>query len=170
MKLSSAFATAAVAVALGASPSVAGTPSDAPLRKFMWAELIAFDNSLPDYGVGDFLSRQKIKPDAISLLLIEVSLFENHESGEKDFVLPERACSYMGRPYNAERKRQAWTSRQLRGLVAEVNSRSVETYASFFEWGKQDLVGKRNGTDEPYVDFFIRQTCAFLSPYCRGVS
>lgn len=134
-------------------------------RKFLWTELIAFDNTLPDYGVGEFLARSSVKPDAVSLLLVESTLFENHKGNSTDFPLPEKACSYMGRPYNAERNRQPWTSRQLKGLVATINAHGVETYASFFEWGKQDLTGVKNGSDEPYVDFFIRQTCAFLRDY-----
>ena len=48
-------------------------------RKFLWTELIAFDNTLPDYGVGEFLLRSKFKPDAVSLLLVDSSLFENHK-------------------------------------------------------------------------------------------
>ena len=143
-----------------AAPQADGGP-----RKFLWAELIAFDNTQPDYGVGEYLSRSRFKSDAVSLLLIESSLFEKHRSGGEDFILPEKACSYMGRPYNSERKRQAWTSRQLKGLVAEINSHGVETYASFFEWGRQEVPGTRNGKDEPYSDFFIRQTCAFLRDY-----
>lgn len=134
-------------------------------RKFLWTELIAFDNTLPDYGVKEFLARSRFKPDAVSLLLVESTLFENHKGDGADFPLPEKACSYMGRPYNSERNRQVWTSRQLKGLVAAINAQGVESYASFFEWGRQDLTGLRNGGDEPYVDFFIRQTCAFLRDY-----
>ena len=133
--------------------------------KFLWTELIAFDNTLPDFGVGEFLSRSRVKPDAISLLLLESSLFERHAPGlAADFPLPEQACSYRARPYSRERKRQAWTAFQLKGLVAAIRGCGVEVYASFFEWGVRDLTAPM-ADGEPYVDFFIRQTRAFLKDY-----
>ena len=149
------------ACALGLSVFAAEGP-----RKFLWAELIAFDNTKPDFGVEEYLSRSAFKPDGISLLLVEAEVFEKHVAGlPSDVVFPERACSYWGRPYNCERKRQKWTAHQLRGLVGELNKHGLETYASFFEWGSQDLTGLTPAGDEPYVDFYIRQTCAFLKDY-----
>ena len=155
---------ALVCAALMAVPLV--VQSNEGPRKFLWTELIGFDNTLPDYGVEEFLSRSEFKPDGISLLLVESEVFERHVAGlPVDVVYPERACSYDGRPYNCERKRQKWTAFQVRGLVGEINKRSIETYASFFEWGRQDLTGLTPAGDESYVDFFIRQSCAFLKDY-----
>ena len=144
----------------------AASAAAAQPKKFLWAELIAFDNTKADFGVEEYLSRMQMKPDAVSLLLIEASLFERHTAGlPSDFRLPAKACSYLARPYNVEHERQDWSAFQLRGLVAELNRREIETYASFFEWGYQDLTGLSPKGDEPYVDLFIRQTCAFLKDY-----
>lgn len=133
-------------------------------EKFLWVELIGFDNTKPDYGVEEFLSRMDKKPSAISILLTEHSFFHEHAGLAKDFVLPEGVTSYDSRPKNEERARQNWTAYQLRGLVAEIKKRHIDVFPSFFEWGIFDICGKtENG--EPYVDFFIRQTLAFLKDY-----
>jgi len=155
----------AVCVALACALGFAAL-ADGTSRKFLWTELIGFDNTLPDYGVEALLSRSKFKPEGISLLLVEAEVFEKHVAGlPNDVVFPERACSYWGRPYNCERKRQKWTAHQVRGLVGEIKKRGIETYASFFEWGYQDVTGLTPKGDEPYADFFIRQSCAFLKDY-----
>lgn len=99
---------------------------------FLWVELIGFDNTKPDFGVGDYLAKMPRKPDAISLLLENDRLFRSHVGLEEDFSLPPFCCSYGNRPYNVDRRRQDWTAFQLRGLVAELNRCGIETYASFF--------------------------------------
>ena len=38
-------------------------------QKWIWIELIGFDNTLPDYGVQNYLDRCKFIPDGASLLL-----------------------------------------------------------------------------------------------------
>ena len=48
---------------------------------FVWVELIGFDNAKPDFGVGEYLDRMAVKPQAISLLLDNDGLFLSHEDG-----------------------------------------------------------------------------------------
>ena len=103
-----------------------------PFSLFLWVELIGFDNSQSDFGVGAYLERMERAPDAISLLLDNDRLFRTHDAKDGDFLLPEDCCAYGGRPYNVERRRQAWTSNQLKGLVKTLRDRGIDVYASFF--------------------------------------
>ena len=133
-------------------------------RKFLWAELIAFDNTKADFGVGEFLGRMRERPQGVSLLLLEPELFEKHVPLTADRELPASVCAYGSRPCNEEHARQVWTAFQLRDLVGLLRARGVETYASFF------LFGTRHPTDpmpdgRPYVDAFIRGTVDFLRDY-----
>ena len=100
---------------------------------FVWVELIGFDNAKPDFGVGEYLDRMAVKPQAVSLLLDNDGLFLSHKEGlPTDFAFPPNVASYGGRPFNRERHRQTWTSFQLMGLVAELKRRNVDVLASFF--------------------------------------
>ena len=88
---------------------------------FVWVELIGFDNAKPDFGVGEYLDRMAVKPQAVSLLLDNDGLFLSHKEGlPADFAFPPDVASYGGRPFNRERRRQTWTAFQLKGLVAEL--------------------------------------------------
>ena len=100
---------------------------------FVWVELIGFDNAKPDFGVGEYLDRMAVKPQAVSLLLDNDGLFLSHKEGlPVDFAFPVDVASYGGRPFNRERHRQTWTAFQLKGLVAELKRHDVEVFASFF--------------------------------------
>ena len=102
-------------------------------RLFHWIELIGFDNTRPDYGVSAHLGKMDKKPEVISLLLDDDQLMLTHDSARTaDFAFPARNCSYGARPFNSERHRQTWTSRQLKGLVAELRRQGVRVFASFF--------------------------------------
>jgi len=43
-------------------------------EKYLWAELIVFDNAAADHGVGEYLSlsRMTVKPRGVSLLLTDL--------------------------------------------------------------------------------------------------
>ncbi|MBO5940591.1 MAG: hypothetical protein J6R18_05295 [Kiritimatiellae bacterium] len=100
---------------------------------FVWVELIGFDNSKPDFGVGDYLGRMEKKPDVVSLLLHNDGLFLTHKEGlPSDFRFLPSSCSYRGRPFNPERRRQEWTAFQLKGLISELQRNGVDVFASFF--------------------------------------
>lgn len=102
--------------------------------KGIWIELIGFDNTLPDYGVREYLSRMPVKPEFVSLLLFDAELVHTHAGLERDFQLGDLQCSYYGRPFNEERKRQDWTAFQLRGLVSELKKNGLEVFPSFFDF------------------------------------
>ena len=97
------------------------------MERWYWIELIGFDNELPDFGVDSFLSRN-VTTTGVSLLFSHIDfLFEDGE------FLPITACSYGGHEYNSERRRQAWTVTQLRGLVATLKERGVRVFFSIFD-------------------------------------
>ena len=126
---------------------------------FLWVELIGFDNTLPDLGVEKYLSRLERQPDAVSLLLDNDRLFRTHSSADGDFKLPPDCCAYGGRPYNVERRRQEWTSSQLKKLVRNLRSKGIDVFASFFN---------RSGalpTDDANMDETAARLSAFLSDY-----
>ena len=104
---------------------------------FVWMELIGFDNTKPDFGVGEYLDRISgggvPRPTMVSLLLDNDGLFLSHKEGlPADFAFPPDVAAYRARPFNRERRRQEWTAFQLKGLVAELRRHNVEVLASFF--------------------------------------
>lgn len=130
------------------------------LSLFLWVELIGFDNTRPDFGVTDYLARMERRPDVISLLLDNDKLMLTHKPGSTaDFAFPPENCSYDGRPFNPERRRQEWTSHQLKGLVAELKRQGVQVFASFF--ARQE----RYPVEPARAEFVGDQLAAFLSDY-----
>lgn len=118
---------------------VAGTVSAA--EKFLWTELLAFDNTQADYGVAEYLGRMSVKPEGISFLIFDPELFHSHTDLTRDFEIGDLHCSYFARPWNEERPRQKWTAWQFRGLIAELKHHDVASYLSFFDMAP----GKGNG-------------------------
>ena len=117
--------------------SLAGNGQDArcpSARLFLWVELIGFDNTKPDYGVGDYLGRMVRKPDVVSLMLDDDRLFRTYKGYSPDEKLLPGNCAYGARPYNSERRRQDWTMGELKGLVATLQKNGVQAFASFFCW------------------------------------
>ena len=143
--------------ALAATAACSAAPGRAYI--FPWVELIGFDNTLPDYGVGAYLEKMPRNPDAISLLLNSSDTFRNYPGAAAgDYTFPPTACSYRSRPYNSERRRQAWKASQLKGLVAELRRNGIEVYTSFFlfrtgEFVEDDVPGLAEKLVEFLSDF-----------------
>lgn len=104
------------------------------LAALLWTELIAFDNTLDDFGVKEYLSRFPERPSAVSLLLVDPEVVNAHSGIEADYPLPVSCSSYCARPWNEERKRQQWSAWQLRGLVAELRRQGLAVAPSFFDF------------------------------------
>ena len=97
------------------------------MDRWYWVELIGFDNTAPDYGVKAYLSRNQ-STTGVSLLFAHIDfLFADDEA------LSPTACSYGGHEYNRERRRQAWTKTQLKGLVKELQGHGVKVFFSCFD-------------------------------------
>ena len=101
--------------------------------KYLWTELIAFDNTEPDYGVQAYLDKMSVKPKGVSFLIFDPELFHAHTDLSSDFQIGDLHCSYFARPWNEERLRQKWTAWQFRGLIAELKKYGIASYPSFFD-------------------------------------
>lgn len=143
---------------LGAIAALAMSVGAAEGSLCLWVELIGFDNAKADMGVGDYLARMPRKPDCVTLLLNNESLFRTHAGLERDYPLHFSNCAYRGRPYNREHRRQDWTAYQLRTLVKELRAQGVRTLASFFCWDAFPA------TDE-YMDRLTAKLVPFLKDF-----
>lgn len=103
-------------------------------QKWLWIELIGFDNTLKDFGVGKFIKNTGFVPEAISFLFASADFVHVHTGVDKEWVFPDEFCSYAARPASPERKRQPWTNRQLKGLIDELHKYRVAVYCSFFDF------------------------------------
>lgn len=111
-------------------------------ERWMWIELIGFDNTQPDYNVQAFLDNAGFIPEGLSLFVYSPDFLHTHESLEQEMTLPPDYCSYAARPYNLDRERQAWTNWQLKGLVEELQKRGIEVYFCIFNVYISELDGE----------------------------
>lgn len=100
--------------------------------RWIWIELIGFDNTLPDYNVAAYLDNCGFVPEGMCLLFSTPDFFHTHEGLEREVVFPPDYCSYGGKAYNAERRRQAWTNWQLKGLVDELHRHGIKVFPTMF--------------------------------------
>lgn len=103
-------------------------------QKWLWIELIGFDNVAKDFGVGHFIKNTGFVPEAISFLFASADFVHSHSGVDKEWVFPDEFCSYAARPTSPERKRQPWTNRQLKGLIDQLHKHGVAVYCSFFDF------------------------------------
>lgn len=103
-----------------------------PHERWIWTELIGFDNRLPDRGVADYLETTGFVPDAICLLITSPDFILSHEDHEGEVELPPDFCSRDGHEHNRLRSRQVWTNHQLRSLVAGLRRAGVCVYLTVF--------------------------------------
>ena len=101
-------------------------------ERWIWTELIAFDNEQPDLGVGQYLETTGFTPTAICILIGSPDFMLSHTDMETEVNLPAEFCSRDGHEFNQERSRQAWTNHQVRALNRELHKRGVESYLSVF--------------------------------------
>lgn len=164
-------------------------------EKWLWIELIGFDNKKNDYGVKEFLNNIGFTPDAVSFLIMNPDFIHTHDGIKEEKIFPPDYCSYGGRPRSRERFRQEWTNYQLQGLIHELHKYRIEVYCSFFNFADILIDGniskgewsgnhpelfemKRNGEKYPlinplrrfedmtyYEDFLIEKLVEVLNDY-----
>ena len=103
-------------------------------QKWIWIELIGFDNTLADYGVRNYLERCKFVPDGMSLLLTWTEFVLGYKGMDHEYELHPNEQSYGGHPASPERKRQNWTNYQLKGLIKELHQYDIKVYLSYFNF------------------------------------
>ena len=104
----------------------------------VWVELIGFDRELPDYGVEGYLADLGFRPQVISLHMTSIDFVNTYRGMEEEYPLPRYACSYGGHARNDVRERQAWTNRELRGLVQALQERGIKVLGSFFDMDSEN--------------------------------
>ena len=156
-------------------------------EKWLWIELIGFDNEKQDFGIGQFIDKAGFVPNVISLLLFNPDFVHTHNGIDKDGEFPDDFCSYYGHKYCEERPLQTWTKYQLKGLIETLQKRNVKVYMSVFDFfASEQWIGKhpeilhvtKDGTSIPsvcpwkrlsdgsyYEDFFVKKLTDVMKDY-----
>ena len=100
-------------------------------ESWIWTELLAFDNTLPDYGVQAYLKHSEHIPYGISLLLMSPDFLLRHHWNPDEFI-PADSASRQGHLSNGRRQRQDWTQSQLHSLIKELQKYNIKVIFSIF--------------------------------------
>jgi len=111
-------------------------------ERWMWIELIGFENEQADHNVPAFLENCGFVPEGLCLLFSTPDFFHTHVGFEREVVFPPDYCSYGGKPYNAERPRQPWTNHQLKSLVAELHKHGIKVFPTLFNIFMSEIDGE----------------------------
>ncbi|MFW5867724.1 MAG: hypothetical protein ACOCX2_07915 [Armatimonadota bacterium] len=101
-------------------------------ERWIWTELIGFDNEQADMGVGEYVEAAGFTPRGVCLLLTSVDFVLSHEGFDPAKVLPPDVCARDGHDRNPHRERQEWTAGQLRELIAHLRARGIKAYLTVF--------------------------------------
>jgi len=69
------------------------------LTRWVWVELIGFDNESPDYGVRHYLDTAGFVPDLVSFLLFNPDFVHTHDGMGADRALPFDCLVEIGRAH-----------------------------------------------------------------------
>lgn len=132
-------------------------------ERWMWIELLGFELTAEDFGVGELFERSGFVPDGVSLLLSDPEFVHGH-SGAEERILRPSICSYDGHPYNEERALQSWTAGDLKRLVATLQRAGTRVFFTHFD---APVDGWAAG--HPEMCFINRrgERIPFLCPYKR---
>ncbi|MCL2517741.1 MAG: hypothetical protein FWF15_04180 [Oscillospiraceae bacterium] len=111
-------------------------------QKWIWVELITFDNTQADYGVQNYLDRCKFIPDGASLLLTWAEFVLGYKGLDHEYELHPNEQSYGGHLSSPERNRQDWTNFQLKGLIDEFHKHDIKVYLSYFNMAGEYMKDK----------------------------
>lgn len=106
--------------------------TERPHERWIWTELIGFDNTREDMGVGDYVEAAGFTPEGVCLLLTSVDFVLSHDGFDPTKVLPPDVCARDGHDRNPHRERQEWTAAQLRELIARLHARGIKAYLTVF--------------------------------------
>lgn len=118
-------------------------------ESWIWTELLAFDNTAPDQGVGAYLDRLGFVPTGLSLLASASDFIMLHEGLAEERALFPDVCTRFGHAGNEERSRQDWTNHQLRALVANLRARGISVFVSVFAAYHHDQFHREWLSDHP---------------------
>ncbi len=159
-------------------------------ESWIWTELLAFDNTKSDMGVGSYLKLIGFSPTGISLLLSSIDFVLLHPGMEEETELFPDICTRFGHARNENRTRQKWTNHQLGVLVSILKKNGTKVFFSIFssymqnrfheEWVNShpemlicydsgpsagiNVIGRLNdGT--PFEDFFVPKLAKVMTDY-----
>lgn len=118
-------------------------------ESWIWAELLAFDNTQRDMGISAYLELVGFQPTGISLLLSSIDFVLLHPGMAKSTELFPDVCSRFGHTRNEVRERQKWTSYQLRTLVSGLKNRNIKVFFSIFSSCLNNHFHKEWGSSHP---------------------
>ncbi len=121
----------------------------AAFERWVWTELLAFDNGQADCGVAEYLALLGFVPEGLSLLISSPDFILQHEGVEADAGLSPQFCSRDGHAGNENRRRQAWTKHQLRELVRGLRAAGVRVFLASFTRYMGDRFHREWLTDNP---------------------
>jgi hypothetical protein len=156
-------------------------------EKWLWIELIGFDNTKQDFGVTAYLETAGFTPYAVSFLLTNPDFIHDHDGACQNRVLDPTICCYGGYERSEERQRQPWTPAQIKALVAELRQRGIRVLFAVFDsvyeggwlWRHPELRSmrkdgsrswslcplKRLGDGTYYEDFFAKKLMEVIRDY-----
>ncbi len=108
---------------------------------WIWTELLAFDNTLPDFGVKTYLAQLGKIPTGISILT-GLDFVMLHESLTEEKILPAGVCSRGAHSTNGKRDRQEWTNYQVRDLVRELHKYGIKVIYNVFKHYMDDVFNR----------------------------
>ena len=120
-------------------------------ERWIWTELIGFDNLQRDFGVGEYLETTGFVPDAICLLMSSVDFVLLHKDIDRETPLPMDFCSREGHERNQVRERQVWTNHQLRRFIEALHRHDIDVYLTVFTQYFGDRHHREWASDHPEV-------------------
>ncbi len=110
--------------------------SDTGIESWLWIELIGFDNTRPDFAVGQLLEDLDFVPDGVGLFLYSIDFLNRYDGLERERNLLPECCSYGAHPFNVDRARQDWTNWQLRDLITVLHREGIKVYVSIMGFSR----------------------------------
>lgn len=120
-------------------------------EKWVWTELVAFENTDPDCGARRYLDSLGFIPGGISIFLWHADFVFGYQGLRQEVILPPTVASREAHEGNEERNRQVWSNFQLRTLVQALGERECEVYFSVFTTYCNNRFGKEFLSDYPEV-------------------
>lgn len=99
-----------------------------PHERWIWTELIGFDNTQADLGVGEYLEAAGFVPDGFCLMLTSPDFVLTPHEQESEIALPADFCARDGHDFNPHRQRQVWTNHQLRALIRQLHAAGAQVF------------------------------------------
>ena len=101
--------------------------------KFLWLELIGFDNLQEDMGAKAYIDNLGFIPQGISIFMWGPDFVHLHKGLDEDENFPPDIGAYLDYAYHDKKQPgPAWTKHQLRLLIRELQNYGVKIYFSVF--------------------------------------